>query len=235
MKRKVRTRRRGGAKIGKGENATVYSKPDVEMESLIPEGRKWEDGYVMKVFESAWPANVEWKKTEILRGKEIQGIIYPEEEPCTLKDGRVALFSPFGGETILEFFFSNGPINTREELLGVSKTIVRNHDKIDAVIEALGRLMEQVSIMNDRGISHNDIHDGNIVYDGKDARLIDFGTLTFSKKEIDDETGQIQEIIDSLREKKEESQNPSEVEGGLRKRVASSRRRTRRRRSYRSR
>lgn len=217
-------RRKGGAKIGKGENATVYSKPDPEIESLLPEGCEWKDGYVVKVFELAWPANVEWKKTERLRGKEIQGIIYPEEEPCTLKDGRVALFSPFGGETILEFFFSNGPINTREELLGVSKTIVRNHDKVNDVIEALGRLMEQVTIMNDRGFSHNDIHDGNIVYDGKNARLIDFDKLTFSKKDINDETEQIQDIIDKLKQT-----------GGLRKRAVTSKRRTRRRPSYRSR
>lgn len=230
-RRKVRTRRRGGSKIGKGENATVYSKPDPEIESLLPEGCEWKDGYVVKVFESAWPANVEWKRTARLRKEKIQGSIYPEKQ-CTLKDGRVALFSPFGGETILEFFFSNGPINTREELLGVSETIVRNHDKIDAVIEALDRLTEQVSIMNAQEIYHNDIHDGNIVYDGKEARLIDFGQ---GSSKGDDETEQIQEIIDSLREKKAESQNPSEVEGGLRKRVASSRRRTRRRRSYRSR
>ena len=216
-------RRRGGAKIGKGENATVYSKPDPEIESLLPEGCEWKDGYVVKVFESAWPANAEWTKTKRLRKRKIQGIIYPETQ-CTLTDGRVALFSPFGGETILEFFFSNGPINTREELLGVSETIVRNHDKVDAVIEALGRLMEQVTIMNNQGISHNDIHDGNIVYDGKNARLIDFGELTFSEDEINDETEQIQDIIDKLKQT-----------GGLRKKVVTSKRRTRRHRSYRSR
>jgi hypothetical protein len=229
MKRGIRgktRRRRGGVIIGTGANGSAYSKPD-EMETLLPEGCEWKDGYVMKVFETTKyrHAMKEWRKTEILREKNLQGMIYPETN-CTLTDGRTAIFSPSGGQTVAEFFYSEGPIITNDDMKAMlanarDNKIVRNAEKVDEVVEALRRLIEQVKTMNDMEIYHNDIHDGNIVYDGKEARLIDFGEMS---EEGDAEDDQIEGIINNLK--------PS---GGLRKRAVASKRRTRRRRSFRSR
>jgi hypothetical protein len=218
-------RRRGGVVIGTGANGIVYSKPD-EIEKLLPEGCEWKDGYVMKLFKSGNDARDEWVNTKLLRKRKLHGLIYPESW-CTLTDGRIALFSPSGGQTIAEFFYSNGPILERADTMAMldnmrSNQIVRNSDKVDEVVEALRRLIEDVKIMNAEGIYHTDIHHGNIVYDGKEARLIDFGEI--SEEGDQDESEEIEEIIKTLK--------PS---GGLRKKAASSRRRTRRRRSYRSR
>lgn len=230
MKRNGRTRRtrrrKGGVVIGTGANGVVYTKPD-EVEKLVPEGCEWKDGYVMKVFETYNRENgvEEWIATKILRNQKIQGIIYPEKR-CNLIDGRLALFSPFGGQTVAELFYSKGPIITEDDVKALhnntsSGEIVRNREQIPNVIEALQRLIEQVKTMNTERIYHNDIHEGNIVYDGKDTRLIDFGE---SSEEGGDDTKQIERIIDKLKQT-----------GGLRKKAVSSRRRTRRHRSYRSR
>lgn len=221
MKRETR-RRRGGLKIGLGSNGEAYVKPD-EIERLIPKGCEWKDGYVMKVFESKKDARDEWMYTDILRTRNIQGILYPESW-CTLKNDKIALFSPFGGETIHEFFYSKGPLVTNEDYKAAannraSGTIVRNREHLDKVVDALRRLQEHVNIMNENGIYHNDIHTGNIVYDGQNARLIDFGEITEDGK---NEVVSIEDIIHKLNQS-----------GGLRKRVVASRRRTRKRRSCR--
>jgi hypothetical protein len=217
-------RRRGGVVIGIGANATAYTKPN-KIEKLLPEGCEWKDGYVIKVFENDKNADAidEWNKTGILRKIKIQGAVYPETK-CTLTDGRIALFSPFGGQSILEIFYSKGPIvdEDSEDVLGrvMNGVIVRNNDKVNKVIQALQRLMEQVKTMNAEGIYHNDIHEGNIVYDGKDTRLIDFGEMS---EEGNEEIGQIEDIIYKLK---------LPQKGGLRKKAVPSKRRTRKRRSY---
>lgn len=224
MKRASRTRRRrGGVEFGVGSNGIVYVKPD-EREQLIPGGCEWKDGYVMKVFETKRDAREEWTNTEILREKKIQGILHPESW-CKLSNGQIALFSPFGGQSILQMFYSKGPIveEDSEDVLGrvMNGVIVRNNDKVNEVIESLQRLMEQVKTMNAEGIYHNDIHEGNIVYDGKDTKLIDFGEIS---EEGNNEVGQIEHIIDKLK---------LPQKGGLRKRVVKPNRRTRKRLSYR--
>lgn len=221
MKRGTR-RKNGGVKVGMGSNAEVYGKPD-NIEQLLPEGCDWKDGYVMKVFETNRDAREEWMNTDILREKKIEGIIYPETW-CKLKNEKIALFSPFGGQSIYEFFYSKGPLVSRDDYKTAADnrsngTIVRNHEHVHRVIEALRQLQQHVKIMNKEEIYHNDIHLGNIVYDGQTARLIDFGEISEVGK---DDVKQIEDIIGKLKQT-----------GGLRKRVAASTRRTRKRRSSR--
>jgi serine/threonine protein kinase len=231
MKRGIRTRRtKGGVEIGKGAYGVVYTKPD-DIEKLLPEGCEWKDGYVMKVVTDK---DKEWEKTQILRDNAVKGAIYPEST-CTLKDKRTALFSKFGGQSLLELFYSTGPILNKEQLetakknadfyFEVKAVVVRNREMINAVVDALEALKPQIQTMNKLGIFHTDIHEGNIVYDGKDTYLIDFGTIIVRKRDTKRETEAIDYIIEKL----------TKPTGGSRKRAVTSKRRTRRRRSYRSR
>jgi serine/threonine protein kinase len=228
MKRGSRRTRRGGVVIGQGGFGIVYMKDD-PIKELLPNGCEWKDGYVMKV---ATDATSEWKKTQSLRDKNIQGSIYPEYT-CPLKDGRNALFSPYGGQSLLELFYSEVPITT-DTLLKLAKTnaafyrgnavVVRNHEMIPRVLAALRILIGHVKTMNAQGISHNDIHEGNIVFDGNVARLIDFGNMTFREDDRKEEYFELEGILDNLTKNQK---------AGSRKRVGTSRRRTQRRRSYR--
>lgn len=232
--RTSRTRRRGGDVIGKGGFGLVYTKPEPELEKLIPQGCEWKDNYVMKVDEKTKDAEEEWTQTEILRKNVIKGAIYPETK-CTLTDGRIALFSKFGGQSLLELFYSTTPITTEKQLKAAKKQagfygkpspVLRNHEKIPTLIPALETLKKQLQIMNAQGISHNDVHDGNIVYDGTTARLIDFGQLTFREDDRKEEYYEVEYIIDKLKKNQK---------AGLRKRAVALTRRIRSHRSFQSR
>ena len=216
--RTSRTRRtKGGVVIGKGTFGEVYTKPEPSLEKLLPDGCVWKDDYVMKVVDD----DKEWTRTEVLRKNAIEGAIYPESI-CRLKK-RYALFSKNGGQSLLELFYSTGPIVTKEAMdnaknKAIHREVVQHSDKIDAVIAALEGLKSQIQAMNEKGIYHRDIQEGNIVYDGTTAQLIDFGTMSTTGEKED---GVVDVIISRLKPK-----------GGLRKKVGPPTRRTRRRRSY---
>jgi serine/threonine protein kinase len=155
-------------------------------------------------------------------------MIYPESQ-CILNDGRYAMFSPKGGQSLFELFYSNDAIDTPEKLEYLfekweTMKIVRNHEMIPKVIEALKVLKGQIEIMN-KNIIHTDIYEGNVVYDGQIARLIDFGECrSNSQKTCRLDAGSIDSIIEKL-----------EIKGGsrkLRQRVVKPKRRTRRRLSF---
>jgi serine/threonine protein kinase len=226
MKRRTR---RGGVIIGQGSNAIVYTKPD-PIERKLPKGCEWKDGYVMKVFdiEVSFKAKREWLLTGQLRQDKPEGMIYPESQ-CILNDGRYAIFSPKGGKSLFELFYSNDAIDTPEKLEYLfekweTMKIVRNHEMIPKVIEALKVLKGQIEIMN-KNIIHTDIYEGNVVYDGQIARLIDFGECrSNSQKTCRLDAGSIDNIIEKL-----------EIKGGsrkLRQRVVKPKRRTQRRLSF---
>ena len=226
MKRGSRTRRnRGGSVVGVGMNGIVYTKPDEIEKKLLP-GCVWKDGYVMKAVETE--ANKEWEQSQILRNENIQGAIYPEYT-CALQGGETGLLSPNGGESLLELFYSNEPIRTQGHMdtawgnLG-ARNIVRNRDKLPKVIDALKTLLDQIKIMNSKKVFHNDIHEGNIVYDGNTARLIDFEKMT--REDDNKDIPQIEMLITNLR--------GSIRKAGLRKKAVTLKRRTRKRRSSRS-
>lgn len=178
----MRRESRGGAKAGEGMMAIVYMKPEKEIEDLLPEGCEWKDEYVAKVFRKGYGgyAKKEWKFTRQLAN--FGGIIVPESQ-CVLTDGRQVLFSKNGGPSLASLFYDpyGRPIKKSAE-----------------VIPALEMLRDQVGKMNKEGIVHMDIQSGNIVYDGKLARLIDFGLSEMAGKS-DDETGEITKIIDQLK------------------------------------
>jgi len=226
MKRRTR---RGGVVIGQGSFASVYTKPD-PIEKQLPKGCEWKDGYVMKVFDTGvtFKARKEWLSTGQLREKKPEGMIYPESQ-CILKDRRHAIFSPKGGQSLFELFYTNEVIDTPEKLHDVvqgyisSPKIVRNHEMIPKVIEALKVLKGQVESMN-KNIIHTDVHEGNVVYDGEVARLIDFGECRNNSMKCSLDAGDIDEIIEKLK-----------TSGGSRKsqpRVVKPKRRTRRRLSF---
>ena len=228
MKRRTR---RGGVIIGEGSNAVVYSKPD-PIQRQLPKGCEWKDGYVMKVFEPevTFKARREWLITGKLRENKPEGMIYPESQ-CILKDGRYAIFSPKGGQSLFELFYSNDVIDTPEKLQDVVRgyletpTVVRNQELIPKVVEALKVLRGQIENMN-KNIIHTDIHEGNVVFDGEVARLIDFGECRTNSVRCKLDEGEIEYIIEKL-----------ETKGGsrkLRQRVVKPKRRTRRRLSFRS-
>jgi serine/threonine protein kinase len=227
MKRRTR---RGGVIIGQGSNAIVYTKPD-PIEQQLPKGCEWKDGYVMKVFHTgvSFRARREWLLTSKLREDKPEGMIYPESQ-CILNDGRYAMFSPKGGQSLFELFYSNDAIDTPEKLEYLFEKwetikIVRNQELIPKVIEALKVLKDQIETMN-KNIIHTDIHEGNVVYDGQIARLIDFGECrSNSPKTCRLDAGSIDDIIEKL-----------ETKGGsrkLRQRVVKPKSRTQRRLSFR--
>jgi serine/threonine protein kinase len=228
MKRRTR---RGGVIIGQGSFASVYTKPD-PIEKQLPKGCEWKDGYVMKVFEPevTFKARREWLITGKLRENKPAGMIYPESQ-CILKDGRYAIFSPKGGQSLFELFYTNDVIDTPEKLQDVVRgyletpTVVRNQELIPKVVEALKVLKGQIETMN-KSIIHTDIHEGNVVFDGEVARLIDFGECRANSVRCKLDEGEIDDIIEKL-----------ETKGGSRKlqpRVVKPKRRTRRRLSFRS-
>jgi serine/threonine protein kinase len=77
-------------------------------------------------------------------------------------DERYAQVLPYAGRSI-EQMMNNGSFKNQE---------LRN-----TVTAALRRLREDIIILNDNGISHNDIIESNIAYNTEngEARLIDFG------------------------------------------------------------
>ncbi len=195
----------------------------------------------------------EWEKTKLLREKKPAGVIYPESE-CTLignYEGRYALFSPYGGKSIYELFYVLPP--NLANLKGVKRRhaiedayeadwdryeaeqpVDRNKHLLPDVLAALEVLKGHVRKMNEMGIFHGDLADGNVVYDEttKTAKLIDFGYMSVQEVAPGNPTeeGSIDEIVRKLKN--------LEPKGGSKKsrrRAASSRRRTRRRLSFRSR
>jgi hypothetical protein len=225
--------KRGGAIAGRGTVGTAYIKPDLEMEALLPEGCTWKDGYVMKVFEKRSEGKVEWKKTQILRDKKPAGAIYPEDEEshCILKNKRYALFSRYGGRTIFDLFYMDPGDDPDDALfngidrLEAGTPLAINKEILLDVLKALQTLEGQVKEMNANGIFHSDLTVENVVYQDGVASLIDFGYVDTTG---DDESISIREMIDVL----------GKLKGGAtksRRKAVSSKRRTRRRSSYRSR
>ncbi len=76
----------------------------------------------------------------------------------------------------------SGLIIVQELLLG--KTLEQVDDEYPDEPEyerrwiILGRLLDSLSHINNLGVRHNDIHPGNMMWDGKDVRLIDFANAT---------------------------------------------------------
>lgn len=243
--------KRGGVESGRGTLGIAYRKPEPRLEAALPEGCLWKDGYIMKVFNKGErkSGKEEWEKTKILREKKPEGVIYPESE-CTLignYKGRYALFSPYGGKSIYELFYVLPPnLEGREgdeltdaiedayeadwDRYEAEQPVDRNKHLLPDVLAALEVLKGHVRKMNEMGIFHGDLADGNVVYDEttKTAKLIDFGYMSVESE--GSEEGSIDEIVRKLKK--------LEPKGGSKKsrrRAASSKRRTRRRLSSRSR
>lgn len=239
-------RTKGAARIGEGIAGIVYSKPPLEsanaIEKKILAQCEWKDGYVAKVFgrlntkaseednktaKEAWTrdANMEWEATEKLRELKLPGMIYPETQ-CTLKDGRIVQFAPNGGKSLEDLFYKE----TDEIDLKPFRDNT-NNQYFPSIINALKTLRGQVAELNKAGIRHMDLHSGNIVYDGKVARLIDFGYSVLQEPSGGDEAMHIDVIIEEL----EGLPAPTGGSKKSRRKAAKAKRRTRRHRSSRSR
>ena len=245
---------KGGVRIGDGIAGVVYSKPPVEsanaVEKKILVQCEWKDGYVAKVFgklnskaseedkkreKAAWTrdANIEWEAAEKLRELKIPGMLYPETQ-CTLKDGRIVHFAPYGGKSVEQLFYITPTEDEIDEYFPDEPPPKpfrdnTNNQYFPGIINALKTLRGQVIELNKAGIRHMDLHSGNIVYDGKVASVIDFGYAVQQEPSGADEAMHIDVIIEQL----EGLPAPTGGSKKSRRRAGKARRRTRRHRSSR--
>jgi hypothetical protein len=191
--------------------------------------------------------DTEWKNTEKLRELKasggdvltwIDGLIFPESQ-CTLKDGRPVHFSLYGGNSIVKLFYKepvfddDESVEDEEEIEPTPFRDQTNNKYFPGIIEALTVLRDKVKKMNEAGIFHNDMHRGNIVYDGKVARVIDFGFTEVAAPEKGD-SRDVLAIGDYIKELTA-LESPPAPKGGTKKsrrKAVSSKRRTRKHRSF---
>ena len=138
--------------VGIGVEGAVYDQKTPNPFSL-PSGVEWPASHVLKVYHSAKNAEKEWERAQQLRALQLPGIILPEHR-IVLPDGRIALSMPYGGTAL--------------SAVGTEMDRGRLQHKMHQFID-------DIADWNSKGVFHNDLHPGNLVYDGDRVRAIDWG------------------------------------------------------------
>lgn len=78
----------------------------------------------------------------------------------------------------------------------------------DSTIENALKIAKKIKKLHDKNIVHNDLHEGNIIFDGKKFHIIDFGSSTNSRNifqmfmSVNKKISPIEDLIFSMNHKK---------------------------------
>jgi hypothetical protein len=151
MKR-TRKSKKGRGVVGTGVEGVVYDNVTSNPQD-VPAGLPWPDDQVLKVYYSRDNADREWNLSQSLRSLDLPGALLPTER-IDLLDGNVALLFPYGGKDLHHVDYA------------------RDGDRLQ---HSMHQFINDIETWNRQGLYHNDLHPGNLVFDGERIRAIDWG------------------------------------------------------------
>lgn len=186
---------RGGKKIGQGSFGQVFAPP------LKCKGNNnskvYGEGYVSKILRGS-DVEEEYEKAMLVKAMDPEGAwsITPEKGCVLAAEQTNTNYTP--GEETDQIIYKHGGRSVMNLLLAPEHTgdpfkYIRGinakgvYDKsvfafldpsgLSEVIKSIKNIIPSLDILNTKYL-HNDLHSGNIVYDGATTRLIDFASLT---------------------------------------------------------
>lgn len=208
-----RTRKIGGRKLGHGVQGDVYTPP---LECASGSNARWHgEGYVAKLMDAEEARN-EYKNSFLIRQLDPDGMwSIHAEQACEISSSqpnanytnspekRTQLIFRNGGKSLLDYLIQNG--GDSDKLVFYLQGIDEggdpdpqafdylNYSHLGTILSVVKRLLPALDILNSQ-YTHNDLHLGNIVYDGHTPRLIDFSSLAPVEKSISFEMGHWTEL-----------------------------------------
>lgn len=207
-----KTRRKvGGKKIGQGVYGSVYSPPlkctdgsefDFISDEFVSKTviksvayKEFNNSQMVRILDpdEQWFLTVrhicelaeEQTNTNFRRNKESRKVLRNKKgEP--LQARTVQLILKNGGQPLISLLEKPGVVyNTKD----YTHNVVLDYEwsKLPLVIKCIKNIIPGLDILNKKYI-HNDLHFGNIVYDGSTSHIIDFGFLETIDNSIDDIT-----------------------------------------------
>jgi len=185
---------RGGKKIGEGSFGQVFAPP---LKCKGDDGSKvYGEGYVSKIL-NADDIDEEYHNALLVKAMDPEGIwsITPEKA-CELanvqtnanykaNDKTHQIIYKHGGRSVMNLLLA--PEHTGDPFKYIRGINAEGEDDksvfafldpsgLSEVIKAIKKIIPSLDILNTKYL-HDDLHSGNIVYDGTNARLIDFASL----------------------------------------------------------